>query len=723
MFIPRPVNFLSLIMPSLIPGCEYDIFISYRQNDNRSGWVTRFVKSLQEELGSTIKDPVSVYFDANPHDGLLETYDVDKSLEGKLKCLIFIPILSQTYCDTKSFAWQHEFCAFNKLAKEDEFGRDIKLLNGNVTSRILPVKIHDLDTEDKNILEHELGGILRDIEFIYKEPGVNRPLKVDDQEKKNLSGTKYRNQVNKVANAVKEIIAAIKSPANITPVPKETFVRPSNKQKTISKKRISLIAIGLVILSALVYGVSQFIGSTNEEKETLDRSIAVLPFVNMSNDPDQEYFSDGLSEELLNLLSKIPELKVIGRTSSFSFKGKNEDLRIIGEKLGVAHILEGRVQKDGNKVRVTAQLIRVDDGIHLWSEKYDRDMEGIFKLQDEIAGAVVNQLKLKLLVPSKVSSSPINTEVYNFILQGNYFAAKRTEESLAKALDFYLQALAIDSLNARTWAALAECYELQGGWGWIDRSEGYEKARKAATKSIELDNSNAEGHRMLGVVKMYYDLDWNGAAAEYQKALNIEVRNAEVMRMISILYRCTGRVDDGIRLSRQSITLDPVKAVSYYNLGQLLYYADSLDGAIECYKKTLELNPEFPRVYVFIGKAYLLQGKPDLALSVMQQEVDKTWRSFGMILTYHALGRKQEVEKLMSDFLMNLQEDHMYLLAEIYAYQGEKDKAFDWLEKTYSARASRISYFKGDPLLKKLEGDPRHNAFLKRMNSSEWSKH
>ena len=167
-------------MPSILPGYEYDIFISYRHNDNLDGWVTDFVQSLEKELRSTLKDSVTIYFDKNPHDGLLETHNVDKSLEGKLKCLIFIPIISQTYCDTKSFAWQQEFVAFNKLAKEDQFGRDIKLINGNVASRILPIKIHNIDAEDKAVIETEIGGVLRAIEFIYKEAGVNRPLKSTD---------------------------------------------------------------------------------------------------------------------------------------------------------------------------------------------------------------------------------------------------------------------------------------------------------------------------------------------------------------------------------------------------------------------------------------------------------------------------------------------------------------------------------------------------------------
>lgn len=199
-------------MPSLIPGFEYDIFISYRHKDNKGErWVTDFVQALKTELDSTFKEDVSVYFDENPSDGLLETYHVNKSLEGKLKCLIFIPIISQTYCDLKSFAWLQEFCAFNKLASDDRFGRDIKLLNGNVTSRILPVKINDVDAQDQQLIEKEIGGILRSIDFIYKSSGVNRPLKRDDSRSGNNNHFSYRDQINKLANAIKEIIEAIRN--------------------------------------------------------------------------------------------------------------------------------------------------------------------------------------------------------------------------------------------------------------------------------------------------------------------------------------------------------------------------------------------------------------------------------------------------------------------------------------------------------------------------------
>ena len=202
-------------MASIIPGYEYDIFISYRHNDNLDGWVSDFVQNLEKELKVTIKEPISIYFDTNPHDGLLETHNVDKSLQGKLKSLIFIPIISQTYCDPKSFAWQNEFCPFNKYAREDQFGLDIRLSNGNVASRILPVKIHDLDKEDTALLESELGGVLRAIEFIFSSPGVNRPLTSSDNPDKNKNQTFYRDQINKVANAIYEIIRGIRESLKI----------------------------------------------------------------------------------------------------------------------------------------------------------------------------------------------------------------------------------------------------------------------------------------------------------------------------------------------------------------------------------------------------------------------------------------------------------------------------------------------------------------------------
>ena len=499
------------------------------------------------------------------------------------------------------------------------------------------------------------------------------------------------------------------------PIPKRSMMDGKLKKKN-SLKRNVIIPLAFITIALAAFFIYKSVVGKNDNAEVIDKSIAVLPFVDMSAGKDQEYFSDGLSEELLNLLSKIPELKVIGRTSSFSFKGKNEDLRIIGEKLGVANILEGSVQKDGNKIRVTAQLIRTADGFHLWSDKYDRDLEGIFKLQDEIANAVVKQLKLKLLTTTDtIASAATNTEVYTLILQGNYFVEKRDKASLAKALDFYLKAAALDSLNARSWAGVGHCYILQLSWAQIDRQEGMQKARIAANKSVDLDDKLPVGHYVLGLVKMW-DFDWVGAEAEYQKVLEVEPGNADALRSIGFLYRCVGRFDEAERVTRKSLTFDPIKPSTYFNFGQLLYHTNHLEEAAAAYKKALELNPQFPRAHIFLGKVYLLQGKPELALTEMTQETDEAWRNYGLMLTYNALGRKNEVDKLLSDFVIKFPKDEMYQLAEVYAVLGNKDKAFEYLEKSYVAKEARITYLKGDPLLKNLENDPRHIALLKKMN-------
>ena len=272
-------------MASILSGFEYDIFISYRHNDNRSDWVTDFVSALREELAATIKEPVSVYFDSNPHDGLLEIHQVDKSLEGKLKCLIFIPIISQTYCDTHSFAWQHEFCTFNRLVLQDPFGRDIRLSSGNVASRILPIKIHDLDDEDKAAIELETGGVLRAIEFIFKSPGVNRPLSVSDNPEKNSSKTLYRDQINKVANGVKEILSGLKDfdPLRNPSAQKVATVSPRVPLDVKKTFRIITVALAVILVAGyILFNVAGMISLSKREQMPIHKvilPIAILAII------------------------------------------------------------------------------------------------------------------------------------------------------------------------------------------------------------------------------------------------------------------------------------------------------------------------------------------------------------------------------------------------------------------------------------------------------------
>jgi len=447
----------------------------------------------------------------------------------------------------------------------------------------------------------------------------------------------------------------------------------------------------------------------------IDKSIAVLPFVDMSAGKDQEYFSDGLSEELLNLLSKIPELKVIGRTSSFSFKGKDEDLRSIAKKLGVAHLLEGSVRKDGNKIRVTAQLIKATDGSHLWSDTYDRDLKEIFKLQDEIAQAVVKQLKLKLLKPNGSASG--NAEAYNLILQGNYFYDKLDKENVAKAVDFYKQALAIDSTNARAWEKLANAVSRQAWQNYIDRDLGREQARQAAMKAIALDKNFAEGYVELGDHYLYNEFNWKVAEENYLKALKLQPDNPDILYSLGGgLYFAIGRWDDAIKNMKRCIELDPLKPLSYLNLGNMLSHAGRPDEATAYLKKALELNPQFQRAHLYLGRNYLLSGKTEMALKEMQEENLEVFRIFGMALAYHAADKTKEADEALKNFIDKFQNEWTYLLAELYAYRGEKDKAFIWLDKAYQKKDGWLVFLKGDPLMKNLNGDLRYEAFLKKMN-------
>lgn len=392
-----------IIMASLIPGYEYDIFISYRQKDNKhEGWVTEFVDNLKGELESTFKEEISVYFDINPQDGLLETHDVDASLKEKLNCLVFIPIISRTYCDPKSFAWEHEFKEFVEQASHDQFGLKVKLPNGNVANRVLPVRIHDLDNDDMKLCESVLDGVLRGVDFIYKEPGVDRPLTSDDDEKKNLNKTKYRNQVNKVALAIKEIITAIKKHSQQEgEVPKEVVKAKTEPPKKLKPKVIiaSFFVLALIVLGYLL--IPKF-----KPKEQIEKSIAVLPFRNDTSNDSTTYFMNGVMEEILNNLQKIKDFsRVLSRNSVEQFRNNTtKSTPEIAKKLGVNYIVEGSGQKYGNKFVLRVQLLAAGNEKHLWGKSFDKEIRkttDIIDIQSQIAQAIAAELKAAITPEEK----------------------------------------------------------------------------------------------------------------------------------------------------------------------------------------------------------------------------------------------------------------------------------------------------------------------------------
>jgi adenylate cyclase len=677
-------------MSSIQPGFEYDIFISYRQKDNKGDrWVSEFVDALKTELESTFKEEISVYFDINPHDGLLETHDVNASLKEKLKCLVFIPIISQTYCDSKSFAWQHELVAFNKMAKEDQFGRDIRLAGGNVASRILPIKIHDLDPEDKTLLENELGGVLRCIEFIYKESGVNRPLKLADYKNDNQNKTDYRNQVNKIANAIKEIICGLKNPSSPIAVPTRKDSSNISKSKT----------------------------------EPFE-SIAVLPFANMSNDPDQEFFSDGMSEEIINMLAQVPGLKVAGRTSSFTFKGKNQDLRTIGEQLNVNYILEGSVRKSGNKIRITAQLIKVADGYHLWSEKYDRQLEDIFDIQDDISLAILGAIKIKLFGVIKeavLKKYTDNTEAYQLYLQGRFHFNKWTPDGFNKAIDYFKEAIKTEPDYALAYAYISNSYLVLWFYNYLPPEKCLPQMKEAAEHSLRLDDGIAESHLVIGQMKFYYEWDFAAATSELKKAIELNPNYAEAHLHFALCQGLLGNYTEAIKHASIAYSLEPFSLMINFHVAVVYWMAGDYEKELEYGRRLVELEPNFYGGHSMVGGGLMglkryKEAVAESEIAVHQDSGSLTLRYLGLI--YGLMGEKAKVREVLEKMenLRSTQSVGNYDIGVVYMALGEFDHAFQYFEKAIEKHEGFMLFIKYDiRYFPEFQQDPRTKQIFEKI--------
>ena len=472
-----------------------------------------------------------------------------------------------------------------------------------------------------------------------------------------------------------------------------------------------------VLVTVLAMAAAFWLGRGGRGSTGGTPSIAVLPFVDMSSEKNQDYFSDGLSEELLNDLAKIPGLRVAARTSSFQFKGKTEDLRTVGEKLNVGTILEGSVRKQGSRVRITAQLIKAEDGFHLWSETYDRQLNDIFAVQEEIARSVAGSLKPALFAGKTVtpSAQATNAEAYSAYLQGRYFSERRSKEYLEKANGYYEQAIKLDPGYAPAWVGMALARSSQADSGYLPLEEGYRKAREAAEQALALDANLAEAHVAMGRIKRTYDWDWAGAEASYQRALALEPGNATVVRGAASMAVTLGRFEEALAASRRAVELDPLSVAAHSSLGFHAYRAGRMKEAAAALKKGLELNPEFPALHAFFGRVYLAQARPKEALAEMNRETASTWRLYGLALAYHALGRKKEADVALAEYAAEYQANNAFQIAEVYAFRGEADRAFEWLERAFAQRDGGLAQMKGDPLLKSLERDPRYADFLKKM--------
>ena len=710
-------------MVSLIPGYEYDIFISYRQKDNKhDGWVTEFVDNLKGELESTFKEDVSVYFDINPHDGLLETHDVDASLKDKMKCLVLIPIISRTYCDPKSFAWEHEFKAFVEEASKDQFGLKVKLPNGNVAGRVLPIRIYDLDSTDIKLCESVIGGVLRSIDFIYKSAGVNRPLNPSDNQHDNLNKTLYRDQINKVANSIKEIITAIGQhipQKEEREVSKEAF-KPISVPRKNNKTRIIIASVAVLALIVLGYF---FIPKHSDSSIPVEKSIAVLPFTNLSNDPEQEYFSDGIVEAILDHLFKIGELKVTSGTSTKRYKNTELSVKEIGRELDVSSILEGSVQKMGNNVRITAQLIDAKSDVHLWSETYDRNISDIFSIQSEVAQTVARELKATLTLKAKgqiEKNQTSNVEAYDLYLQGRFFWNQRTEEGQKKSIECFEKSIAIDPDYALAYTGLADAYFILTWYRWLPNPEGYVKAKKYALRAIEIDKNLAEAHAALGWLLFWSEWKWEEARKELKLAIELNPNYANAHQYYAELLDILRQDKEAREQINLALELDPLSLAMNSNSVQYYYNEGKLKESLEACRRLEEID--FYRtqgVYDLYSSIYLRQGENVKAVEAIQKMlpgdtliIKDVYNKSGITGIFNWLIERQFNKSKPSSLSLSFE----------YAWLGKNEETLNWLEKAFEENYTSLPAINNNRDFDILRSEPRFQAIIKKMGLSEYQK-
>ncbi len=449
-----------------------------------------------------------------------------------------------------------------------------------------------------------------------------------------------------------------------------------------------------------------------------EKSVAVLPFVDMSEKKDQEYFSDGLSEELIDLLAQVQDLRVPARTSSFAFKGKADDVTSIAQKLRVAQVLEGSVRKAGNTLRVTVQLIRADTGYHLWSRTYDRDVKDIFKVQDEIAAAVVEVLKAKLAPAQAVAAyRSSNTEAYNQYLLGKRFHSRGNVDGWRRAIDAFHKAIALDRYYAAAFANLALSeYALADSTG---EAAGQRQAMADAETAVSLAPQEADGYGSRGILRMNLSWDWKGAEADLEKALAIDPAANKTQGNYATLLERLGRLPEAIAVGNRATETDPLSAIAWSNLGQYLTFNRDYPPAHEALRRCLEVNPEssFGRHHVAI--LWLLEGNAAEALATASKIGNEAFRLTDGAMAEHSLGHGKESEQALDELIAKHAPDSAYQVAEALAWRGENDKAFEWLERAYQQRDGGLTEVKVDLLLNRLRGDPRFKAVLKKMNLPE----
>jgi TolB-like protein/Tfp pilus assembly protein PilF len=670
---------------------SHAVFLSYASQDAEAA--QRICEALRAA-------GIEVWFDQSA----LRGGDVwDQTIRKQIKtCVLFIPVISRHTHERDEGYFRLEW----KLAVDRSH-----LMTTN-KAFLLPVVVDDTRDDEENVPDR-----FRDIHWTRLPGGETPPAFVE---------------------RVRRLVSPEPShgpTAQVLPAGTVPTVTPPIRVR-VSALRGSTRAL-LAVVAVLVFGALLYSGRYKfwmSKHPTLPaapsvasatfsappHSIAVLPFADMSEKRDQEYFADGLTEEILNLLSSIPALKVIGRTSSFQFKGRNDDLRSIGEKLGAAYILEGSVRHVAERVRVTAQLISARDGVHLWSNTYDRPFGDVLELQDELAVGVARALEVSVRNDAPQARGSRNIEAYDFYLRGLHSLEGFNGERFETAANYFQQALDLDPNFGQAAAQLGRMYVLEAEFGYAPAAPTYERARRTLETAVRLDPTSGVAHAWLGWMHMAYDWDWATANADMQEALRLAPRDPEVSLCAARLAMALGHWEDAIRLLTAASTRDPLVAGFYNSLSEIYLRTDRLADADAAERRVLEISPTYVSAPYNLAKVLLAEGRPEDALALIKsRQQDISDRPASLALIYHTLGRKVDSDTQLAVLIRRYQNDEALEIADVLAFRGEADEAFRWIDRAYGQHDAGLYLIKVDPLLRKIEADPRYKAFLRKMNLPE----
>ena len=693
-------------MASIIEGYSYDIFISYRQKDNKGDrWVSEFVESPKTELESTLKEDVSIYFDENPHDGLLETQDVDATLKEKLKCLIFIPVISRTYCDPRSFAWEHEFKAFINQESEGNPGLKVSLPNGNVASRILPVKIHELDISDTILIESALGGVLRGVDFIYKAPGVNRPLRLNEEHPRdNVNKTYYRDQINKVANSIDSIISGMQS--ELFPMTKENIAQRKNVRIPgmeygnflsrylkfpVPKVRRSFWT-WLAIIAMMLFMGYRFLYTP------MQKSVALIPFTIENNDPVLTLKGNELMNAVYTKLKESGGIKMGSLINSLKYKDADLPASQVGKALKVNYLIVGSINQYSDDPEVFIELVKAKNNRSLFYKNYSAINNVLNTVAETIAGDIITEFTKSV---SEEEEEGANNSAKGVFTHLNFMSANTmTDEatfdylygnklmdstSYLLAIKQYDKAIRSDSLFALAYVMRSIAISL--GIHAKQLNPSYLKeSLDNINQAVRIDDKLPEIQDALGFYYYYCEPDYKRALEHFRNASARAPGNYKPLFYMAAVYRNMGEWTKSQELMRKVIDLNPREALIITNIGLSYQYLHDYDSALIYHQKAIEAMPEWRSSYINKLEAFiLLTGNTLDAWAVLREAESSTGKSMDEYKALLSVYDRRYSEALgilrrSKDSEFEITGGRYLMMADIYRYMGRNSQAAQYYD-------------------------------------------